>query len=54
MQVGDLVKPIDKKSFGIVTKLLKLHGKNRTVWVYWPAEGLKQYETDYYLDVVCK
>ena len=49
MKVGDLVKHIDRKDAGTVTRTLKLRGKNRTIWVYWSDGEHKQYQTDYYL-----
>ena len=49
MQVGDLVKHIDRKDAGTVTRTLKLRGKNRAIWVYWSDGEHKQYQTDYYL-----
>jgi len=54
MKVGDLVKHIDKKHFGVVAKLLKLRDRNREIWVFWPDGEIKKYQTDYYLEVVCK
>ena len=49
IEVGDLVKHIDRKDVGAVTKTLKLRGKNRVIWVYWSDGELKEYQSDYYL-----
>ena len=55
MKVGDLVTHIDRKDFGVVTKMLKLRGKPRMVWVFWSDGDTKEYQTDYYLkEVICK
>jgi len=49
MQVGDLVKHIDRKDFGIVTYACKIYGRIREIRVFWSDGEHKQYQTDYYL-----
>ena len=52
MKVGDLVKHVDRKDIGVVTKVLK--NQLFRYCICWGNGDTKKYQTDYYLEVVCK
>ena len=53
MKVGDLVKHVDRKDIGVVTKILK--NQLFRFWVLWSNGDIRKYQSHYYLEVIkCK
>ena len=55
MKIGDLVKHVDRKDAGVVTKIEKIRENIKVIWVFWANGDVRGHQSDYYLEVVsCK